>query len=423
MSKTPHLFIYELQHHSHSASFVTHWANQWRNLEIDGRLTILLDRPFLDLHPELSTLSSGDGAVQLITLSEREQEKREAFYVRPDGQSIDFYRLLSASEEHRFAGDYEWALFHQYHHKLGATHSAAAYMDHYLPLLARPQHSPSRFSGLMFRPIFHLPAEDASDVETFKARQLREKLFLASALRHSGLHSLFVIDERVVETAGVFEGGEKVIYLPEAASVETPSLDDVQQLKQQLQTGGRTIFLVFGHLTHGKNIDRFLAALHLLPEAVVKRVALLLVGYIKPGYQRDLDDLTAEATLALPVQIIKRYGFASEADAALYLQAADAVVTLYDEQHGPSNVNLKAAAAGTPVLTTDQGIIGRTAKSWAIGLTVDVTDIRKIAEGIQRIVQASTDSIYDPYRMRDLAAKHTGKNFAETFYGQLGFLP
>jgi hypothetical protein len=85
-----------------------------------------------------------------------------------------------------------------------------------------------------------------------------------------------------------------------------------------------------------------------------------------------------------------------------------------------SNVILLAAAAQRPVLSSAEGRMGRLVEAEKLGRTVDAEDEQAVAAAVSHCLEAEPGTLADAARMRNLAAGHTGDNFAGTFFRRLG---
>jgi glycosyltransferase involved in cell wall biosynthesis len=232
---------------------------------------------------------------------------------------------------------------------------------------------------------------------------------------------LFFLDPFALEQARTFAGGEKAIYLADPIRMPPVSAEQVSQLAAELGIDPqRQVFLLFGHLDKRKGMQQMLAALPYLSADQCQRLCLLLVGPLSSTYQAQLDAEIETVCAIQPVQIIRRYGYAPQSEAPVYFHLADVVLTAYPQHFGMSGVQLLAAAAGKPILSSRHGLMGELARRYGLGLNVDAADSQAIAGAIGRFLEEDPASLYDPALMRRLAEEHDGRLFGRTIVEGLG---
>ena len=95
---------------------------------------------------------------------------------------------------------------------------------------------------------------------------------------------------------------------------------------------------------------------------------LLIVGPVRDDIREEFDELLTEIKNSSDrVECIDRY--VSDRDSWSYFQRSDIVVCPYVNFHGSSNVVIRAAAAGLPVITPAFGFLGEVAEHSGLGVT------------------------------------------------------
>lgn len=415
-----HLVIFDITEDSHFPSFMRHWIQQWTRVPRFGaKLSFVVDNYLLKQHSSLVKLAEEAGpSVELVSLSRDESELRRQMHTDPERQAVAFHRVLDPAAAQQFFGYFDWRLFCDYAERLQATHAVIAHCDQYLPLIGDSGRAPAKFSGLYFAPFFHeaaLPGETAE----FHARRLREKFFLTRSLRHPNLHTLFFLDHTVMEPLRSFPCSAKAAYLPEVVSLPKPDEEQVAALRAE-SGPERVTFLIFGHLTPRKGVVPFLRALENLPADLGRHICVRLAGRSDPEYERSLEPLLERLKQNTPILVIRRCGYVADQELAALVEASDVLVTLYQQHHGPSNVNLIAAFAGKPVLSGDTGFSAHEVRKWGLGLTVDSAQPQAIANAVLQFLCRPPQDLCDRERMKRLADNHTPERFASTFFSRLG---
>jgi glycosyltransferase involved in cell wall biosynthesis len=100
-----------------------------------------------------------------------------------------------------------------------------------------------------------------------------------------------------------------------------------------------------------------------------------------------------------------------DAEVAAELASARCVLLPYVGHYGSSGVLAEAAAAGTPVLSTGDGLLGHLVREYGLGLTVDPTDSPALREGMLQLIRTEDRGRFLPGMGRYLEA-HSPAAFA-----------
>ena len=150
----------------------------------------------------------------------------------------------------------------------------------------------------------------------------------------------------------------------------------------------------------------------------------MLVGRVLPHDRGAFDRALGAARAASRAQILVHDHFVPERDVQRYFELADVVLGTYQRHVGSSGILIRAAAAGTPVLASDYGLLGEQTRRHRIGLAVDSRSTSAVAETLERLLGAldpgdPTSPIWDLGSMKSFAAANTPRSYADTLLNQI----
>ncbi len=177
--------------------------------------------------------------------------------------------------------------------------------------------------------------------------------------------------------------------------------------------GGRVIG-TSGHLDERKGVDRLLRAFRDADPGEDDR--LLLAGRPSPGIRELLAGEFAPMVESGRIVALARY--LSDEELSATLAACDVVCTCHPAHVGLSNICLRAAAAGRPVLSGDYGWFERVVGGFGLGWTCRVTDEDVFAGAIRDSLEQSATFEPGP-RAGELLAFHSQANARRTFVAHL----
>jgi glycosyltransferase involved in cell wall biosynthesis len=172
--------------------------------------------------------------------------------------------------------------------------------------------------------------------------------------------------------------------------VSSGPLDPQAMRKSWNVPAGRRVFLLFGQIRDGKNIDLVLQAISRVPEAFV-----VVVG--SAGASRDKPPAFYRR-LANELNVVDRFlcleTFVPDADVGAYFAAADFVLLTYSagfvSQSGVLNI---AAGVRKPVLASSgPGPLQEAVERYQLGKFVRPDSAEEIAEGMRALIQGSLPS-------------------------------
>ncbi len=394
--------LFDIDTEGHHAGYLIHLVREFSEMESDGTLVIASVPQMLEAHNDLA---------QVI-----DETPRVLFHeVHPE-----YPRIAPAQLRLPIKAVAEWEALNCVCRAERATHAVLMYADAYLQVpIALGLPVPCDISGIYFRPIFHY--DTVSPLPITKAeehRGRRQQRLLRRAMRHPKLSTVFSLDSFAVHGLNALGKTSKARWLPDPidANSDTPP----QVIRDELGVRENdTLLLLFGVLSSRKGVRQVLDAMRLLPADVRCNTVLSLVGPVHPSVKTDIE----EARSALGGSLKIRDEFVSESDVQSFFAAADIVLAPYPRHVGMSAIVIRAAAAGTPLISSAFGLMGALVKHHRLGLCVDAREPAAIAEAILDLINAPS-RYASPTEMQKLATAHHPKLFArailtEAFSGSI----
>jgi glycosyltransferase involved in cell wall biosynthesis len=399
--KRPHLMVFDVAAGGHHGMFVQHLVEAWLVREKERLLVLVVPPHFLDIHRELADVISLAPA-HLVRV-----ETIDGSIPSPGNSATDLIRYdLAQGAVFRHYVDRlhpEWCLLMQFD-----------YLQLHLILGRSPIHRP-RIAGIYFRPSFHYAALTGRRPSwRERLNDTRKRLTLKRALQNPMLDTLFSLDPFVVAEIDSWKTGAKVIALPDGFSHPVLATKDLTNSVEP----GRLIALTYGSLAERKGIFSIIDALPHLPEALQRRLALVFAGRVHEPDRPDFLKAIAHAKRTTHVQIVLDDRFLPEPELATWIDAATMLLVAYRRHIGSSNVLIRAAAAGKPVVGTDYGLVGEQIRRHRLGLAVDSNDPATLAAALADMMDAP-DRHIEPAEAVRFAAANTATAFAETILNRL----
>ena len=142
---------------------------------------------------------------------------------------------------------------------------------------------------------------------------------------------------------------------------------------------------------------------------------LLVVGPVRDDIREEFDELLSEIKNSSDnVECIDRY--VSDSDSWSYFQRSDIVVCPYVNFHGSSNVVIRAAAAGVPVITPVFGFLGEVAEHCGLGVTYEN---QQPAEILQAIFEVENLLLENAAEIRSNCKKYAQRHHASLYAASL----
>ncbi len=404
------LMIFDLAIGGHYPGYIKHLVRYWCQHNLAGSLDIVVLPEFFKEHSDVIDVVSSykTNNVNYISISPQEAEN-----LSPRDSALS--RARRSFEE--------WKLIYKYAEKLKPEHCLIMFFDTRQYPLALHNKLPCPFSSIYFRPTFHY--HSFIERQTSWGEQLqqwREKFFMSRIMRHRQLTTLFCLDPFVVKHLAQFKGNVKSVFLPDPVHTYDSYQPAPEALKSSLGIApNRQIFLLFGGLAERKGIFQLLEATSLLTAQISQRLCILLVGPMgfDPQQKLRMDKCIDQTTLSQDVQIIVEDRFIPDREIQSYFQMADVILAPYQRHVGMSAILVRAAVAQKPVLSSDYGLMGEIARRYRLGLTVDSTEPKAIAQGIAKFLLKSPVELCDRNKMKLFAKQNTAENFSRTIFKNL----
>ncbi|MDB9315532.1 glycosyltransferase family 4 protein [Spirulina sp. CS-785/01] len=401
--QAPIFLLFDLSIYGHHPAYIQHLIEYWEQQQFSGHLAIVVSPQFLEVHGEVVQFAQGLKSQNIqfypITL-----EEKNALKSRDSALSRNWRNIQ------------EWLLFCRYAKALQATQGMILYLDTYLLGLALGLRSPIPFSGIYFRPTFHYPTFSHYQGRSKDQLQFwREKFILSRVLKQKRFKHLLSLDPFAVAVTNQIFNTQKARTLADPIRINAEVKLSPQALKEQFNIDNqRTIFLLFGALTSRKGVDRLLDSIQFLSPESCEEITLILSGEANPKKQEQLKLQVQQLRVEKPIQILENYQFLPENEIFSYFNLADIVLAPYQRHVGMSGILLWAAVAGKPVLSSDYGLMGELVEQYQLGITVDSTQSRAIAQGIEHCLQEQILS--DQQKMQAFAQANAAEEFARTIF-------
>ena len=295
----------------------------------------------------------------------------------------------------------EWAVLCAKATELRADHCIALYLDRLAQgPLALGYQAPCPVSGILFRPAFYYEAPRS-------ARSMRQRILLRRALKNPCLGTLLSLDPLAVDPLRALQPKARIEAIPDPIPI-----DCTDTVPPEIPPSQR-VLLLFGALSSRKGIFQVLEALPLLPSDVTESVCLALVGrpiQSESGRIRSAVE-RAQSTGSVPIHTV--FDYVSEEAVNGWFERAEIVLATYQRHVGSSGILMRAAAAETPVLSSDYGLMGALTKRYQLGVATDTTSAPAISEAITRLLR---EPAAQKETMRAFAERHTPAHFCDALY-------
>ena len=405
MYAAPRLLLFDPYVGGHHADHVRWIAEAWKARAVEGALVAAVAPHLIEQHPDLNALAFEEerSGFRLASLPAEADTGGPLGLLGAAAQNARLYR--AAVRQHR------------------PQRTLAMYFDHLQVALALHLPLPSvPLSGILFRPALHYAMlEERQPKFADRLWQWRKGLLLARALRHRSLEAVFSLDPVAVPALRALTPSRvRVVALPDPADLGSVTRSAGSVRATYGVEPGRVLLVLFGALDERKGTFALLAALRKLPPPVAARASVLLAGRPLGDAGPRLRREVAALSLSTPAQILLHDRFVPDHEVQNLLAAADVVLAPYLRHVGSSGVLMRAAAAGTPVLSQAYGLMGWQVRTYALGRTVDT-------EAPDVLARALADAIAAPHagfnraRAATFAAAHTVDAYVDAlFYTLLG---
>jgi len=400
--------LFDLSIRGHHPAYIRHLITYWHQHQSNQPLAIVVSPRFLDEHSDV---------VQLAEMA--------------TGANIKFYPITTeevAYLGHRksfrqrlFRSFREWELLLKYIKQLNVSYCIALYFDTCMLPAALGKRPPCKLAGIYFRPTFHYAklSQNYQPSKSDRLQKIREIVILRLLDKKPNIAKILCLDKFAVADLNTMFRQTAAVALPDPIEIPSAPAEStstqVQALKDTLGIDHhRTVFLLFGSLTNRKGIPQVLTAIQQLPEDLAQRLCVVLVG--ESNQAESINSTIAITCQQKPVQIVHHYDFVPEAKVPLYFALADVVLAPYQKHVGMSGILLLAAAAGKPVLSSNYGLMGELVRRYQLGLTVDSSQPRCIADALTQYLSQPSTTFCNPQKMQEFILENSADKFAQVVF-------
>ena len=218
---------------------------------------------------------------------------------------------------------------------------------------------------------------------------------------YSFVRDVFVHDDTAVDFGGPKPEGIRVHRIPHGPFEVTPPRVGREAMRARLGFAEKDrVFLSFGQIRDGKNLDRFLRAMaQLSPE-----VKLLVVGSSGGGAQRQPEEYRKMAEdLGIADRCVWDIRYIPEEETGDLFSAADFVLMTYSARfRSASGVLNTAVSCRKPVLASSgDGPLKSAVSEYGLGIFVPPDDDGMILDGAQRLLEEPTAPEWGRYEQEN----------------------
>lgn len=175
------------------------------------------------------------------------------------------------------------------------------------------------------------------------------------------------------------------------------------------RTGDRHGIVLYGALRRSKGIDLLAAAVTSGP---IELDIVIAGPVVEQGYEAEIVD-HVDKMRAAGARVDARIRPHTQEEGLATLAAACCAVLPYARHPGHSRTLVEAAAAGTPVVAHDRGLLGHTVRRHGLGVIVDCFDVRALRAAITSLTEDETAPDRYAEALSAFAARSTQLAFGE----------
>jgi glycosyltransferase involved in cell wall biosynthesis len=264
-----------------------------------------------------------------------------------------------------------------------------SYVEYLAPLWVDPHILLSRIFGFRYAANLHDPVRNYAIGPRWWHR-------LSVWLAYQPLD--FVLVHHELEDRSIVPKRVRVIVAPHGLYEVNLGGHDPQRVRVEWGVEfGQKVFLSFGYVRDGKNLDLAIKALREIPEAF-----LVVAGCVASTKDKNFyyyRELAKEVGVGDRCRFFE--GFVSESDMGRYFAGADVVLLTYSSRfHSQSGVLNLAAAARKPVLASaSPSPLIETVARYRLGVAVEPDSNHAISEGMKHFLKHPVSADWDGYQV------------------------
>jgi len=380
----PHIALVDLYAGGHHRMYLEILVRQFVTQQVPGRMTLFLGPAFERIHPGFQDgiRNMAPECVDVVML-----------------EGLDHIREGTMSWQELVANDRAHGVALEQVEAHRPDHVVIMTFDHAQLTTARFRNPDISLWGIYFRASFHYPPSTAMD----RLRRIRKKLLLARAVRNSSLKGLFCLDPWAVEPIDRLARRSMAVALPDG---NTTMVEYQPPVTSSMRT-----YLFFGVLSEWKGLGVTMDAWEKQPP---ENARLVLAGRTP----RDVDPefRSRLLTFSRREDVLWHETYIQEEAIGTLFSDAHIVLIPYQAHIGSSNVLIKAAQAGRPVIGPSNGQVGRQIVAHHLGLAIDSSSVSELADALALPPSAIP---FNVTAARAFAAENTEYRMARVFYDTL----
>lgn len=263
-----------------------------------------------------------------------------------------------------------------------------SYVEYLSPVWIWPHALLARWSGVRYAANLHDPVRN---------HVIGPQWWHSASVRLAYLPLRAVLVHGTVPAAAGIPDGVKVVAVPHGSYDLPPCRRTRAAIREDWGLASDLhVFLAFGYIRDGKNLDLAVRAL-----ASVPRAALVIAGSVASANDRPSSFYGSLAQeLGVSDRVCLREGFVGEAQLSEYFEGADAILLTYSSRfHSQSGVLHLAASAAKPVLASaGSGPLVEDVRHFALGVTVEPDSAEAVARGMKQIIEDGVAVNWAEYR-------------------------
>ncbi|HIK57330.1 MAG TPA: glycosyltransferase [Synechococcales cyanobacterium M55_K2018_004] len=422
-SQPQRLLLLELFNRRESFAYLWYLVHYWSEWRLAGHLDVVLTPQFLQNHPEILDLVKRQATPNIqITAIAPEMAALLIASDRPPKRNNRPQQMLQPFRA--------WSVLCHYARQLQSTQCLVMDLDGVALPLALAAQAPCPISGLCFHPLRdrlgdHRPRDQKFSCSVIRSWQ--QRTLLHRILKRDHLKQLFCVDPLVVKLPLHLDPYGKAVPLPDPVHLQWEVPPAENWCEQWAIEPGRRVFLYCtndadhrsDHSSDIAGVSAMLEAIAHLPPSLCRQMCLVIVGQLEPEAQSRLAYQVAALRRQRPVQVLSQVQAEGRQPLPIPLHLADVVVVPSRKTGYHGGLLTQAARLQTPILTTDEGLIGELVKRGQLGLTVRAGSTQHLAVALAYLLETPLEQVGDRQQMQQFAAWNTDVRFAATVFRYL----